>query len=99
MENLNREELLASENELAKIVLKTKLINFESVNKGYFQFRENIDNIPYFINFKYDDSADLSFNFGCTIEDVLNADCFEIEEVKPSLNNESTKTLVYWQYE
>lgn len=99
MENLNRKELLLSKDVLAKIILKTKLINFESVNKGSFQFRENIDGISYFINFKYDDSADLSFDLGCTIKDVLDADCFEIEEVRPGFNRKNKKVLVYWQYE
>lgn len=99
MENLNRKELLASTEELAKLVLNTKLINMESVNKGYFQFKESIDGVRYFITFKYDDISNLSFHFGCKVSDVLNADCFDIEEVNPAFNRDKRKTLVHWEYE
>jgi len=101
METLNKAEFkkaISLKKEVALSIANTKLVNFVSVNKGYFLFKEFIEGLEYFIEIKYDDVSDLTFKSGDTILDVIDADCFEIESAKPN-SNERLETLVSWQYE
>ncbi len=97
MEMLNKQELLESENPLAKKILETKLINLDTVESGKFIFTEVIDGVSYLITLKYNEMKDVTFDIGCKVKEILSVNNFSIGEKKLAFNRDRKKILVFWQ--
>ena len=97
MEMLNKQELLESEDPLAKKILETKLINLDTVESGKFIFTEVIDGVSYLITLKYKEMKDITFDIGCKVKDILSVNNLSVGEKKIPFNRDRKKILVFWQ--